>query len=668
MRFSPPALGIVVAGLLGSCTTALGVPATWSAMGGTTDLEVNALELDGAGGVWAGGAFTTIGGAQANRIAHWDGTAWSAAGGGVGDGAVLALSPHPSGVVYAAGSFSQAGGSTAYRNAAWNPMQAMWSNLGAGTSGDVFALARRSNGIVYAGGYFADAGGASANSIAGWVGSAWIRLQGGVLGTVQALAVDAADNLYVGGDFFSVNASPADNVAVWNPASTTWQALGGGLGGPVHALEVAPDGAVYAGGQFTLPGGSNIAKWHDGAWSAVGSGTNGTVRALSHVSYCGQQVLYAGGDFNTAGGEPARGVAAWNGNGWSPVGSGLGTGGGGAADTVHALAAPDATTLYAGGTFTEAGGAAMERVARAQVVNLPCAPSGATALSTGPGTAAVSWTNPNSGPGWDDLVVEATPGGATCTTPTGTTCIVTGLENGTGYTFTVKAVNSAGSSPLSNTTESVTPQGAPGPPIAVVAVAGQEQATVSWMAPASNEGSAIVGYTVTASPGGRTCTTTAATTCTVTGLTAGTAYTFTVTARNGVGVSAASTASGAVVPTAPPPAPVAPTATPPASPAAATTVPPLRSSMTVRRGVASTTGTVPVGATRVVQTASTAGSVATLGLLEMARAKRATGACTIRKRTYTCAIRPARGTWTVTTTARGRAGVLAQGTRRVVVR
>jgi RHS repeat-associated protein len=90
----------------------------------------------------------------------------------------------------------------------------------------------------------------------------------------------------------------------------------------------------------------------------------------------------------------------------------------------------------------------------------------------------------------------------------------------------------------------------PGVPTGVTATAGNASASVSWTAPLLNGGSAITGYTVTASPGGATASTTGATTASVTGLTNGTAYTFTVTATNVAGTSAASSASAAVTPVA----------------------------------------------------------------------------------------------------------------------
>src|SRR5262249_36811311 len=88
----------------------------------------------------------------------------------------------------------------------------------------------------------------------------------------------------------------------------------------------------------------------------------------------------------------------------------------------------------------------------------------------------------------------------------------------------------------------------PGAPTDALAAAGNTQALVSWSPPAATGGSPVPGYTVVASPGGQTCTTSGSTSCTVTGLPNGTAATFTVYARNAIGIGAASTPSNAVTP------------------------------------------------------------------------------------------------------------------------
>ena len=104
---------------------------------------------------------------------------------------------------------------------------------------------------------------------------------------------------------------------------------------------------------------------------------------------------------------------------------------------------------------------------------------------------------------------------------------------------------------------------APDPPTAVAAVRGDAQAVVSWTAPVFDGGSPITGYTVTPSSGLSTCSpaTPATTTCTVTGLTNGTPYTFTVVATNAIGDSLPSAASLPVTPVGPPGTPVLDSAT-----------------------------------------------------------------------------------------------------------
>lgn len=91
------------------------------------------------------------------------------------------------------------------------------------------------------------------------------------------------------------------------------------------------------------------------------------------------------------------------------------------------------------------------------------------------------------------------------------------------------------------------PAGAP------TGTAGELQIAVSWTAPADDRGNPPVGYEVTSNPASAGCTAVAPSTqCTVSGLTAGTDYTFTVRAKHANGLGPESTSSPPVTPLAAP--------------------------------------------------------------------------------------------------------------------
>lgn len=180
---------------------------------------------------------------------------------------------------------------------------------------------------------------------------------------------------------------------------------------------------------------------------------------------------------------------------------------------------------------------------------LPGAPTGVSAAA-GNGQATVSFSAPGSdgGSAITTYIVTTSPGGSAVT---GTTSpiTVTGLSNGNQYTFTVKARTLWGVGLNSTASSAVTPTAPATAPTEVSAVAGNAQATVSFVAPTDNGGTPIISYTVKSSPGGITATG-AGSPIVVAGLTNGSAYSFSVNASNSGGSGPASAPSSAVTPAA----------------------------------------------------------------------------------------------------------------------
>jgi hypothetical protein len=184
---------------------------------------------------------------------------------------------------------------------------------------------------LYVGGYIATAGGVAVNFIARWDGSSWSALSGpwgtGTSESVRALAVwddGSGPALYAGGAFPTAGGVTVNGIARWD--GTAWSALSGpagtGANGVVAALgAVGDDGgrpALYAGGWLTTAGGvtvNRVARWDGTSWSALsgpaGVGANGEVYTLLGLDHGGGPVLYAGGPFTAAGGQPSSHLAAW---------------------------------------------------------------------------------------------------------------------------------------------------------------------------------------------------------------------------------------------------------------------------------------------------------------------------------------------------------------------
>ena len=134
---------------------------------------------------------------------------------------------------------------------------------------------------------------------------------------------------------------------------------------------------------------------------------------------------------------------------------------------------------------------------------------------------------------------------------TSSTYVLVAADVGFGIFCRVTATNSVAPSGVtadSNTTATVVAIAPDAPTIGTATATGATTATVAYTAPASNGGATITTYTATSSPGSITGTLSQAGsgTITVTGLTGATSYTFTVTATNSAGTSAASAASNSI--------------------------------------------------------------------------------------------------------------------------
>lgn len=195
------------------------------------------------------------------------------------------------------------------------------------------------------------------------------------------------------------------------PCEPHWSPFGTGMNDYVRAVVIHDDDgpgphptALYAGGQFTTADGqpiSRIAKWDGSAWTGLSTGMNGFgILSMAVFDDDGDgphlPALYAGGSFTSAGGIAVSNIAKWDGESWSPLGSGTN-------DWVLSLAVwdddgpgPHLPALYAGGYFTVAGGVAASRIAKWNGTSWSAVGSG----TSGPGHvyALGVWDDDDTGP------------------------------------------------------------------------------------------------------------------------------------------------------------------------------------------------------------------------------------------------------------------------------
>jgi hypothetical protein len=176
----------------------------------------------------------------------------------------------------------------------------------------------------------------------------------------------------------------------------------------------------------------------------------------------------------------------------------------------------------------------------------PGVPSAPTDITVVPGatTALVSWAAPESNPPITGYTIFCNPDNKRVNTASAnaTSLNVTGLKNGTSYTFAVVATNSLGTSH----TASCTPSTLPGVP-KVTVVGGNAQVTLSWVSKPA-VGVPTTEYIVSCDKEAVIIPTSITNPMTISGLTNGLSYIFSVKAVNVIGTSLAGLAKP-VIPT-----------------------------------------------------------------------------------------------------------------------
>ncbi|HEX2806263.1 MAG TPA: fibronectin type III domain-containing protein, partial [Kineosporiaceae bacterium] len=218
------------------------------------------------------------------------------------------------------------------------------------------------------------------------------------------------------------------------------------------------------------------------------------------------------------------------------------------------------------------GTGAYSAISAAVTPNVALAPvPGNATAKPGNASATVTWVAPTTTSGVTGYQIRAFAGASTTASKTVTvaasrlTASVTGLTNGTGYTFDVSSLYGTSAGPASARSVAVTPSlisQAPGAPSIAGVAPANTAATVTWVPPVDSGAGTPSGYRVAAYVGtgtsaARTVTVAGtASTATMTGLTNGTGYTFEVTVQYSAGNGPISARSAAVVPA--PSAPSAP--------------------------------------------------------------------------------------------------------------
>lgn len=237
-----------------------------------------------------------------------------------------------------------------------------WQEIGKGTNGTIHTLAQNQDGEIYVGGDFTLVGELYTNNLGKIdINGNWSVFTEGANGPIHALAVTDDGRLFAGGDFSEIGGISANNIAYFD--GTAWNPMKNGTNGPISKIILDhTENTLYVGGVFTTAGSYDvnyIAKWENDTWQGLVdnvTGTKGTNNEIRSLAIDDDNVLYVGGNFDSAGGIDANRIASWDGKNWKSLGDGT-------SGFVQSIVT-SGDYIYAGGNFVSAGNKTVNRIAR----------------------------------------------------------------------------------------------------------------------------------------------------------------------------------------------------------------------------------------------------------------------------------------------------------------
>lgn len=301
------------------------------------------------GFVIVGGAFTTIGGITARRIAAYDPytQTWNEPGDGF-NGEVTILTKGSGNFIYSGvipsfavgGSFTANGPGTVtmIRTAYFDGDDfniavgtGTFAQLADGLNNTVHDIKSAPDGTLYAVGAFTQTAGASlARSFVRFkkgVDAQWNNLIGTSITGGVPLSLEIVPDyskVYLGGSFTAIDGNNGlACIAQYNVTAATWTALEAGLAAQVRDLQIAPDGYLYAVGDFVVTAGGaartmrRITRWTGSSFEEVG---NGEINVAMHrIAFDRRGNMFVAGTQNEDGNYTSTSETVlfqWNGAAW----------------------------------------------------------------------------------------------------------------------------------------------------------------------------------------------------------------------------------------------------------------------------------------------------------------------------------------------------------------